>query len=74
MTVREGTWLPVIYPVPSPFSDTFLRVVTRPAVAESVFASESLDLILDSQSQGDSEGTVVVVIVVDRQVSVFVGE
>ena len=50
---------PSLHPVPSPFSDTFVRVVTRPAVAEPVFAS--LDQFLDSQSQEDSEGTVVVV-------------
>ena len=52
---------PSLHPAPSPFSDTCVHAVTRPAVAELVFASESLDLILDSQSQGDSEGTVVVV-------------
>ena len=55
---------PSLHPVPSPFSDTCVHAVTRPVAAESVFASESLDLILDSQSQGDSEGTVVVVVVV----------
>ena len=50
---------PSLHPLPSPFSDTCVRVVTRPAVAEPVFAT--LDLFLDSQSQEGSEGTVVVV-------------
>ena len=57
-----------------------MRAVTRPVAAESAFAS--LDLILDSQSQGGLEeavvvvatAAVVVVVVVDHQVNVFEGE
>ena len=65
---------PHLQPAPSPSSDTCARAVTRPAVAESAFAS--LDLILDSQSQEGSEEAVVVVVVVvvDHQVNVFEGE
>ena len=64
---------PHLQPAPTPSSDTCARAVTRPVVAESVFAS--LDLILDSQSQGGSEeAVVVVVVVVDHQVNVFEGE
>ena len=48
---------PLLQPALSPSSDTCVRAVTRPAAAESAFAS--LDLILDSQSQGGLEGTVV---------------
>ena len=57
---------PSLHPAPSPFSDTFVRAVTRPAVAESVFAS--LDLILDSSQEGLEVvvATAVVVVVVDH--------
>ena len=74
---------PHLQPAPTPSAGTCVRAITRPVVAESVFAS--LDLILDSQSQGGLEEAVVVVataavvvvvvvVVVDHQVNVFEGE
>ena len=76
---------PHLQSAPTPSAGTCVRAITRPVVAESVFAS--LDLILDSQSQGGLEEAVVVVataaavvvvvvvvVVVDHQVNVFEGE
>ena len=45
---------PSLHLAPSPSSDTCVRAVTRPVVAESAFAS--LDL---TWNQGGSEGAVV---------------
>ena len=50
---------PHLQPAPTPSAGTCARAVTRPVAAGSVFAS--LDLILDSQSQGGLEEAVVVV-------------
>ena len=48
---------PLLQPAPSPSADTCVRAVTRPAVAESAFAS--LDLTFGPRGQGGLEGTVV---------------
>ena len=54
--MREGCTVgnPLLHPLPSPSSGTCVRAVTRPAAAESAFAS--LDLTWD---QGGLEGAVV---------------
>ena len=48
---------PLLQLAPSPFADTYVRAVTRPAVAESAFAS--LDLMFGLRGQGGLEGAVV---------------
>ena len=48
---------PLSQPAPSLSADTCVRVVTRPAAAESV--SASLDPMFDPRGQGGLEGTVV---------------
>ena len=49
--------IPPLQAALSPSADTCVHAVTRPAVAESVFAS--LDLMFGPQGQGGSEETVV---------------
>ena len=62
---------PHLQPAPSPSSGTCVHVVTRPAAAESVFAS--LDLMLDPRGQG-LEGTVVEMVHSKSQVVVAVNQ